>query len=101
MSPKKELKKEIKPKVANRFQTTLNLSQRKKKYEYFSDSELRDIYYDKLRAHLHINLKKKKLENEIIIELNSNSTQSDECASNDIETEKNNEYKGLIIPKIN
>ena len=98
---KKGIKKRNKAKSCKQVSNDTKFISKKKKYEYFSDYELRDIYYDKLRAHLHINLKKKKLENEIIIELNSNSTQSDESASNDIEAEKNNEYKGLIIPKIN
>ena len=74
---------------------------KKKKFEVFSDSELKDLYYDKLKSHLHINIKKKESKNEIVIELSSNSTQNDDNCSNFHENEEKSDYDGLIMPIVN
>lgn len=98
---KKRLKKRNKAKNVKEVQKDIKFLSKKKKIEVFTDSELKDIYYDKLKAHLHLNMNKKKSENEIIIELSSNSTQSDENDSNIYENEEKSDFQGLIIPKIN
>lgn len=58
---------------------------KKKKIEDFTRAELKDAFYAKLRNHLYIHSNKKnnnKMENEVIIELSSNTTtQSDEIGS--------------------
>ena len=82
---------------------------KKKKIEYFSASELKDKYFDTLKIHLHLDMEKrhnKTKESEIIIELSSSTTDSDESIINieddkenmDITKEKDNNYNQLIMP---
>ena len=52
------------------------LLNKKRKIEFFSETELKDIYYDKLKNHLYINAIKRsdiKNENDLIIDLSSNT----------------------------
>ena len=61
-----EIKKKKNYKNKNNFLEPLNdkkLLSKKRKKEYFSDSELNDKYLDKLKIHLHINTEKKKIKN--------------------------------------
>lgn len=107
---KKRLKGKNKAKIAKEFQTKLTFLSRKKKIEYFSDSELKDLYLNKLKIHLHLNLAKKftkARESEIIIDLSPSSSQDEENETNeeqDLEninvTEKNNKINQLIMPNI-
>ena len=55
--------------------------QKKKKMKYFFYFELKDKYLDKLKIHLYLNMEKrhnKTQENELIIELSSNTVDSEE-----------------------
>ena len=74
---------------------------KKIKFECFSQSELKDIYYEKLKKHLHINNKEKNDNNDLMIEISSNKTQSDDNISNLDENEEKKFFHRLIIPEIN
>ena len=82
---------------------------KKKKLECFTQSELNDIYYDKLKSHLYINKAKRKmnkLENVFIIDLCSNTTtNSEENTSyfqdekeSTIELDEKEDSNQLIVP---
>ena len=82
---------------------------KKKKPECFTESELNDSYYDKLKSHLYINTANKKLikpENDCFIDLCSTiTTVSEENTSyfqddkeNIIEVEEKEYSKDLIAP---
>ncbi len=97
-----EYKKKIKrTKKSKKSQKVKKLLSKKIKFECFSQSELKDIYYEKLKTHLHINNKKNEPNNELMIEISSNTTQSDDNIHNFNETEDKNDFHGLIIPEIN
>lgn len=97
-----EYKKKIKrTKKSKKSQKVKKLLSKKIKFECFSQSELKDIYYEKLKTHLHINNKKNEPNNELMIEISSNTTQSDDNIHNFNETEEKNDFHGLIIPEIN
>ena len=98
---KRGIKKRNKTKKEKEVHNDVKFLSKKKKFEGFTESELKDIYYDKLKAHLHINTKKKERKNEIIIELSSNSTQTDENSSYFIRNEEKGDYQGLILPIVN
>jgi hypothetical protein len=71
----------IKAKIAKEVQTNPKFLSRKKKIEYFSDSELKDMYLDKLKIHLHLNLDKRYIkarETELVIDLSPSTFQSEE-----------------------
>ena len=87
---------------------------KKRKIEYFSDTELKDDYLDKLKTHLYINAEKKQIKSKnvpkinLIIDLRSSNDKkeenitinsSEEPNSLKSEQEKINLSK-LIIPKI-
>ena len=87
---------------------------KKRKVEYFSDTELKDDYLDKLKTHLYINAEKKQIKSKnvpkinLIIDLRSSNDKkeenitinsSEEPNSLKSEQEKINLSK-LIIPKI-
>ena len=64
---------------------------KKKKPECFTESELNDRYYDKLKSHLYINKTKRKtnkLENDCIIDLSSNTTTNSEENISSFQDEK-------------
>ena len=69
--------------------------------EYFSPSEIKDAYFDKLKIHLHLNMIKRKIkshQNDLVIELNSNSSSNDESAINE---ESNKENPNMLEEKKN
>ena len=97
-----EYKKKIKrTKKSKKSQKVKKLLSKKIKFECFSQSELKDIYYEKLKKHLHINNKEKNDNNDLMIEISSNKTQSDDNISNLDENEEKNDFQRLIIPEIN
>ena len=97
-----EYKKKIKrTKKSKKSQKVKKLLSKKIKFECFSQSELKDIYYEKLKKHLHINNKKKNDNNDLMIEISSNKTQSDDNISNLDENEEKKFFQRLIIPEIN
>ena len=62
-----EYKKKIKrTKKSKKPQKVKKLLSKKIKFECFSQSELKDIYYEKLKTHLHINNKKNESNNELL-----------------------------------
>ena len=82
---------------------------KKKKIEYFSDSDLNDEYLDMLKIHLHINIsKKRKTQNgNLIIDLTSINTPSEEINIHNASEKPNlakfqgeEEISKLIMPKI-
>ena len=78
---KRRLKRKNKAKIAKEVQTNPKFLSRKKKIEYFSDSELKDMYLDKLKIHLHLNLDKRYIkarETELVIDLSPSTFQSEE-----------------------
>jgi hypothetical protein len=97
-----EYKKKIKrTKKSKKSQKVKKLLSKKIKFECFSQSELKDIYYEKLKKHLHINNKEKNDNNDLMIEISSNKTQSDDNISNLDENEEKKFFQRLIIPEIN
>lgn len=97
-----EYKKKIKrTKKSKKSQKVKKLLSKKIKFECFSQSELKDIYYEKLKKHLHINNKEKNDNNDLMIEISSNKTQSGDNISNLDENEEKNDFQRLIIPEIN
>ena len=74
---------------------------RKKKIEFFTDSELKDSYLDKLKLHLHLNLDKRYIkarECELVIDLTSNDTKTED---NITKEESNKENLDVTVKKIN
>ena len=97
-----EYKKKIKrTKKSKKSQKVKKLLSKTIKFECFSQSELKDIYYEKLKKHLHINNKEKNDNNDLMIEISSNKTQSDDNISNLDENEEKKFFQRLIIPEIN
>ena len=108
-------KKGGKNKVKNLKDSPFNnkLTSKKRKLEYFSDLELNDEYFDKLKTHLYINSFKtikndiKQSNDDLIIDLSSNITQCEENMNNNSSQdsnmmnseEKENKSK-LIMPKM-
>ena len=73
------------------------------KPECFTQTELKDKYYEKLKIHLHINNPKRKmnkLENDLVVDLSSNTTtNSEENISNFPEEKENsNEAEEKEVP---
>ena len=58
----------------------IKLLNKKRKIEFFTETELKDIYYDKLKIHLYINVIKRnvKQDNDVIVDLSSNTTSHSE-----------------------
>jgi 16S rRNA C967 or C1407 C5-methylase (RsmB/RsmF family) len=79
---KKRNKRRInKGKNSKEFPINTNFLSKKKKMEFFTESELRDTYFDKLKNHLHLNMVKrlsKEHKGDLFIDLSLNSTKSDE-----------------------
>ena len=92
------------------FQTNSKFLQKKKKMEYFSQSELKDAYFDKLKMHLHLNMIKRKIktpQNDLVIELSLSTSSNDESAANEESnkenmstTEEKKNLLQLIIPEM-
>ena len=111
-----EIKKKKRYKNKNNFLESSNdkkLLSKKRKMEYFSDSELNDKYLDKLKIHLHINAEKKQIRNRktsndnLIIDLSPLNFQNEGNRTNHSSKEFNlRDYQGnmtsskLIMPKI-
>ena len=106
---KKLLKRRNKRKTKSKeFQTNSKFLQKKKKMEYFSQSELKDAFFDKLKIHLHLNMIKRKIkapQSDLVIELNSSTSSNDSDDANankenvsTIEEKKN--FLQLIIPEM-
>ena len=98
----KRLKKRNKRKSKSKeFQGRDKFLQKKKKMEYFSHSELKDDYFDKLKIHLHLDMIKRKIkahQGDLVIELNSYSSSNDESVTNE---ESNKENTNIIEEKKN
>ena len=86
---------------------------KKKKVEYFSDAELNEHYLDRLKIHLYINLNEKQkddskaLNDELIIDLSSTTTPSEENLVNNpiqepnlIIDEEKSDISKLKMPQI-
>ena len=76
----------------------------KRKIEFFSETELKDIYYDKLKNHLYINAIKRndiKNENDLIIDLSSNTTSFSEENDFNFPEEKESTNEGDDINQNN
>lgn len=89
---KRRLKRRNKTKAIKEIQTNMVFLSKKRKIEYFSNSELKDLFLEKLKIHLHLDLAKRRFEtkeSEIIIDLSPSSLLSEETESNE-ECEKVN-----------
>ena len=89
---KRRLKRRNKTKVIKEIQTNMVFLSKKRKIEYFSNSELKDLFLEKLKIHLHLDLAKRRFEtkeSEVIIDLSPSSLLSEETESNE-ECEKVN-----------
>jgi len=106
---KKRKSKSHKNKKNKKIQSEKKFLSKKKKPECFTESELNDAYYDKLKSHLYINITNKKLtkpENDCFIDLCSTiTTVSEENTSyfqddkeSIIEVEEKEYSKDLIAP---
>ena len=90
---KKRTKRSKKVKKDKEIQNEKKFLLKKKKLECFTESELNDIYYDKLRSHLYINKAKRKtgkLEYDCFIDLSSNTTINSEENISNFQDEKEN-----------
>ena len=107
---KRRSKKKNKTKISKVIQNNMKFLSRKKKIEFFTDSELKDSYLDKLKLHLHLNLDKRYIkarECELVIDLTSNFTQNEDNFTKE-ESDKENENvtvkriksNQLIMPKM-
>lgn len=105
---KRRLKRRNKTKVIKEIQTNMVFLSKKRKIEYFSNSELKDLFLEKLKIHLHLDLAKRRFEtkeSEVIIDLSPSSLLSEETESNEefekvninVTEEKKNLNK-LIMP---
>ena len=106
---KKGKSKSHKNKKNKKIQIEKKFLSKKKKPECFTESELNDSYYDKLKSHLYINITNKKLtkpENDCFIDLCSTiTTVSEENTSyfqddkeSIIEVEEKEDSNDLIVP---
>lgn len=89
---KRRLKRRNKTKAIKEIQTNMVFLSKKRKIEYFSNSELKDLFLEKLKIHLHLDLAKRRFEtkeSELIIDLSPSSLLSEETESNE-ECEKVN-----------
>ena len=95
---KEENKKSVKSKKKN-FPTSQKENQfisKKRKIEYFSESELNDHYFDKLKIHLHINEDKNRCErrkqskDELVIDLSLNNSTIEETSFKNPSLEESN-----------
>ena len=104
-----ETKRKNKTKKNKEIKEKIKLLNKKRKIEFFSETELKDIYYDKLKNHLYINIPKRNInknENDLIIDLSSNMTSfSDDNITNFLEEKEDtnegeeiNEKNQLIMP---
>ena len=106
----KRKKRGRKAKKAKEIKNGAKLLSKKRKFECFSEFELKNEYYDKLKNHLHINMIKRinnKQDTDIIIDLSLSTTSNSEDSTltspnekeTSIVTEENvqNENK-LIVP---
>ena len=101
----KLLKRRNKRKTKSKeFQTNSKFLQKKKKMEYFSQSELKDAFFDKLKIHLHLNMIKRKIkapQSDLVIELSSSTSSNDSDDANAINEESNKENVSTIEEKKN
>lgn len=107
---KKRSKRRNKGKNSKEFKINKKFLSKKKKMEFFTNSELKDTYFDKLKEHLHLNMDKrlsKADKNNLYIDLSSCLTLSEENENSensdksnlDLNVEKINSNQ-LIIPII-
>ena len=80
---KRTTKRNKRKNISKDFKTSIKFLSKKKKMEFFTNSELKDEFFDKLKAHLHLNMKQrhsKAQENDLIIDLGSSTFESEENA---------------------
>lgn len=96
--------------ISKDFKTSIKFLSKKKKIEYFTNSELKDEFFDKLKVHLHLNMiqrHNKPQESDVIIDLASSTFESEENASHgepdkensNVTVEKNNLHQ-LVKPEM-
>ena len=105
---KRSNKRNKRKKISKEFNTSSKFLSKKKKMEFFSKSELKDEFFDKLKVHLHLNIiqrHSKAQESDLIIDLGSSTTESEENAligepdkENLKVTEEKNYLHQLIMP---
>ena len=109
----KKIRKSKNKKASKECESEIKLTARKRKIEYFSDTELNDLYLDKLKTHLYINMNKKpnngikSSTDDLIIDLSSTSCPSEDIININSNKESNlghfqekKDIPKLIMPKI-
>ena len=110
---KKVKKSKNKNKTSKENENEIKFTAKKRKIEYFSDNELNDLYLDKLKTHLHININKKPINcskssfDDLIIDLSSTTCPSEDIfcnnpseESNLVDSEEKMSISKLIMPKM-
>ena len=80
---KRTTKRNKRKNISKDFKTSIKFLSKKKKIEYFTNSELKDEFFDKLKVHLHLNMiqrHNKPQESDVIIDLASSTFESEENA---------------------
>ena len=98
---KRSNKRNKRKKISKEFNTPSKFLSKKKKMEFFSKSELKDEFFDKLKVHLHLNIiqrHSKAQEKDVVIDLSSSTFESEE---NDLYGEPNEENMNTTEGKNN
>ena len=107
---KRTTKRNKRKSISKDFKTSIKFLSKKKKIEFFTNSELKDEFFDKLKVHLHLNMIQrhtKAQENDVIIDLTSSTFESEENAfygelnkeNSNVTVEKNNLHQ-LVKPEM-
>ena len=78
---KRTTKRNKRKRISKDFKTSIKFLSKKKKMEFFTKSELKDEFFDKLKVHLHLNMiqrHSKTQESDLIIDLGSSTFESEE-----------------------
>ena len=88
-------------KISKELKASVKFLSKKKKMEFFSKSELKEEFFDKLKVHLHLNIiqrHSKAQEKDVVIDLSSSTFESEE---NDLYGDPNEENMNTTEGKNN
>ena len=98
---KRTTKRNKRKRISKDFKTSIKFLSKKKKMEFFTKSELKDEFFDKLKVHLHLNMiqrHSKSQESNLIIDLGSSTFESEE---NVLYGESDKENSNVTVEKNN
>ena len=98
---KRTTKRNKRKRISKDFKTSIKFLSKKKKMEFFTKSELKDEFFDKLKVHLHLNMiqrHSKAQESDLIIDLGSSTFESEE---NVLYGESDKENSNVTVEKNN